>query len=112
MREKEIKNRIQLALGRLQVVTFNNPVGFDHVRKIHFGLCEGSSDLIGWVPRIVTPEMVGSRVAVFLAIETKTKRGVVSNEQQSFIDAVNEAGGKAFVARGVEEAVRKLREGE
>jgi len=72
-----------------------------HVR---FGLCPGSSDLIGWKSVVITPDMVGKRVAVFTAIETKTAKGAVRINQHLFIKAVREAGGKAGVARTMEDA--------
>jgi ribosomal protein S19 len=40
---------------------------------VQFGLCKGSADLIGWKRVTVTPEMVGSTVAVFTSIEVKTR---------------------------------------
>lgn len=59
----------------------------------------GMSDLIGWAPVVVTPDMVGKTVAVYLAVETKSARGRASDEQKSFIAAVHNAGGRAGVAR-------------
>lgn len=63
-----------------------------------------SSDLIGWTPVIVTPSMVGHRVAIFTAIETKAQgwqyRGTDREVAQlAWINAVVGAGGiGAFVA--------------
>lgn len=62
-------------------------------RPIQFGLGKGSSDLIGWTEVIITSEMVGKKVAIFTAIEVKKKGGKVSEEQQKFINIVNDAGG-------------------
>lgn len=59
----------------------------------------GMSDLIGWAPVVVTPDMVGKTVAVYLAVETKSPRGRASDEQKNFIAAVHNAGGRAGVAR-------------
>ena len=67
-----------------------------NARPLHAGLCEGSSDLIGWTVR--------DGRAVFVAIEVKAERGRVTPEQQRFIDVVREAGGVAGVARSVEDA--------
>lgn len=66
---------------------------------VDFGLCKGSSDLIGFVPVTVTPEMVGRRVAVFLAIETKDETGRPTPEQRQWIEFINSHGGLAGVAR-------------
>jgi hypothetical protein len=68
-------------------------------RPIHFGLCDGSSDLIGWHPVTITHDMVGKTFARFLACEVKTDTGRVTAEQQAFLDAVREAGGIATISR-------------
>ena len=111
--ETVILNRIRVALSGL-AVTFRNHVGMlrDERGQVHkFGLFKGSSDLIGWQSVTVTPDMVGQRVAVFVAIEVKTPTGRVSREQQTFIDRVREAGGRAGVARSPEEALTILQNG-
>lgn len=72
-------------------------------RTQRFGLCPGSSDLIGIGP--------GGR---FLAIEVKTKHGRVAPEQARFIDLVRARGGIAGICRSVEDAralVQAAREG-
>lgn len=57
----------------------------------------GASDLIGFTPTIITPEMVGRTVAVFTACEVKTATGSVSKEQADFIAIVKKNGGFAGV---------------
>jgi hypothetical protein len=79
-------------------------------RPLHAGLCEGSSDLVGWTERTVTPDMVGKKVAIFTAVEVKTDAGRVSTHQLNFISRVRQAGGIAGIARNPEEA-RNLIEG-
>ena len=71
---------------------------------MQFGLCKGSADLIGWTTRTITPEMVGTQVAVFTSIEVKTATGRLRPEQRQWLDAVQAAGGVAGVARSVEDA--------
>lgn len=73
-------------------------------RIVHFGLCKGSSDVIGFHSVTVTPEMVGKTVAIFLAPEIKTPTGRATPEQKNFIAQVNAFGGIGFVARSEEEA--------
>lgn len=68
-------------------------------RPLNAGLCEGSSDLIGWIPVTVTPDMVGQKLAVFVALEVKTATGKVSEKQQKFIDAVTADGGVSGIVR-------------
>ena len=66
-------------------------------RRVKAGLEVGSSDLIGFHPATITPEMVGDTVAVFTAVEAKTKGIRVTDEQRRFCEAVESAGGEAFV---------------
>lgn len=69
-------------------------------RPLHSGLCQGSSDLIGWT----TVEHAGRRFAVFTAIEVKAVRGRIADSQKNFLRVVQEAGGIAGVARSAAEA--------
>ena len=62
-------------------------------RMVRYGLCRGSSDLIGIGP--------GGR---FIAIEVKTATGRLSKEQAMFIELVRRRGGFACVVRSVNEA--------
>jgi hypothetical protein len=67
-----------------------------NARPLHAGLCEGSSDLIGWTQR--------DGQALFTAIEVKAEHGRLTPEQAAFLRAVEQAGGVAGVARSVDEA--------
>ena len=102
MTETEIQRRIMVALSKIGVRIFRNNVGTakQGERTIKFGLCKGSSDLIGWT------EIDG--VAVFTAVEVKRPMKKPTEHQQNFIDRVNEAGGIAFVATSSDEAVEKI----
>jgi hypothetical protein len=73
-------------------------------RPLEAGLCVGSADLIGWRSIAITPEMVGQQVAVFTAVETKTKVGRLSPDQANFLRVVHEAGGVAVIATRDEHA--------
>lgn len=79
-----------------------------HGQLVRFGLCPGSSDLIGLRTITITPEMVGQRVAVFAAVEVKD-RGRATPQQTAFIDMVRAAGGLAGIARSVPDALAILR---
>lgn len=72
-------------------------------------LLDGSSDWIGYRSVVVTPAMVGQRLAQFVALEAKTETGVASAEQKAFISAVNHAGGVAGVVRSADDAEELLR---
>ena len=77
-------------------------------RLVRFGLCKGSSDLIGLRVLEITPELVGQRLAQFVALEVKTAQGVLSQEQRAFLRLVKDLGGVAAVCRSVEEAEQLL----
>lgn len=75
-------------------------------RLIRYGVGNpGGSDLIGWTPVVVTPDMVGRKVAVFTAIEVKAPRGKPTDAQVNFLHQVALAGGIAGIARSADEAV-------
>lgn len=108
MSEAPIMRRIQLELAKYGLRLFRNNVGMltDAAgNKVRYGLCNGSSDLIGLTPVVITPEMVGRRVAIFTAIEVKDKTKLTA-EQQNFINFVLSAGGIAFKANSEAEAVK------
>jgi hypothetical protein len=104
--ELAVQNSIRLALGRGNVRLFRNNTGAlkdAQGRLVTFGLCPGSSDLIGWRTVTITPDMVGQQLAVFTAIEVKDK-GRATAQQLQFISVVQQAGGISGVARSVDEA--------
>jgi hypothetical protein len=105
--ETALHRRMLLELGRGSARLFRQNVGvatFPDGARVVYGLTPGSSDLIGWNSVEITPDMVGKRVAVFCAIEVKTQTGRLSRAQENFLEAVKRAGGRAGVARSVEEA--------
>lgn len=110
MAQSEIKTQseIMLALGKIpSVKIFRNHTGkVQDVRGFwhSFGLCVGSADLVGWKTIEITPDMVGSKVAVFLSVEIKNKSGRVKPEQVNWMERVKQAGGIAGIARDIEEA--------
>ncbi len=69
-----------------------------NARPFHAG-DTGMSHLGGWVPVIVTADMVGKTVALYAQAEIKTDIGRATKEQIAWIDAVNAAGGRAGIAR-------------
>ena len=77
-----------------------------NARPFTTGLPPGFSDLFGLVPVTITADMVGQKVAVFTALEVKTPKGKPTTQQQAFIQAVNDNGGRAGVVRCAEDAVR------
>ena len=79
------------------VQVYPGDVILSNARPFHAGF-EGLSDLGGWVPVKVTPDMVGQVIAVYAQAEVKDK-GRASAEQLRWIDAVDRAGGIAGIVR-------------
>jgi hypothetical protein len=95
--ERNIQALILMALSEAGCLVWRQDTGAYKApdgRLIRYGLCKGSSDVIGVAPS-----------GQFLAIEVKTATGRVSPEQTAFLDAVRRAGGRAGVARSVDEAL-------
>lgn len=123
MKETNLVKKIMLAVSKTGARIFRNNTGMGyqgktarkngmiiikHPRVLHAGLCEGSSDLIGWTPVKITPDMVGREVAVFTAIEVKTKGGRSTKDQRAFISQIKESGGIAGIARSEKQATKLL----
>lgn len=125
-------NRILLACSRGSTRLFRNSTGLGWVgkswrcpsrqtvtldagdvvvrkaRPLHAGLVNGGADLVGWTVVEITPDRVGTRLAVFTALEAKEGTGRLSAEQRAFLAAVRAAGGIAAEVRSVEDAVGAL----
>jgi hypothetical protein len=106
VKESTIQSEVMLEASDQGCKVFRNNVGiatFADGSKVSYGLCVGSSDLIGWRAVTITPDMVGQQVAVFTALEVKTKTGRVTPAQTNFINQVLKAGGYAGVVRNKHE---------
>lgn len=112
--ETVLQNEIRMAVSAKcrDVVLFRNHCGAlidgRSGRMVQFGLHPGSPDLVGWKSVEITPDMVGSTVAVFCGVEIKTPTGRVRPDQVQFIERIESAGGIAGVARSVDEAIGLL----
>lgn len=90
MNETNILKEVMLEASKLGLVVFRNNVGVlpdKNGYMVHFGLCKGSSDLIGWV----------RDTGQFCAIEVKAGNAKPRPEQQLFIDMVVKSGGFSCV---------------
>jgi hypothetical protein len=109
MSETALQNKIRLALGKHpNVRMFRNNVGLFKTqdgRNVQTGLCVGSSDLIGFTSKTITLDDVGKTVAIFTALEVKTEKGIVSPQQEKFIEMVARFGGISAVVRSVDDAM-------
>jgi len=79
-----------------------------NARVLHAGLCKGSSDIIGLKSVIITAEMVGRPIAVFMTVEVKTKTGRATVEQVAFTEMVNKFGGIGLIVKTEDEAEELL----
>ena len=77
---------------------------------VRFGLCVGSPDLVGYLPVVVTPAMVGTKIALFVGAEAKDTDGCLSPEQGKFIAVAREDGAVCFAFHSVAEALDNLRQ--
>lgn len=117
--ERDIQTEIMLELGgRPDVRLFRNNVGqgwageflgrdgngsviLGHARPLHAGLIVGSGDLLGWITQ--------NGIARFLSIEVKQPGKKPSPAQIIWRNNVVRAGGIAYAAVSVEEAIQFLR---
>ena len=101
MSESQIQSDIRIALGLVgDLRMFRNNVGVakqDNTR-VRYGLCTGSSDLIG----ILAP------AGRFVALEVKTDTGKLTPEQTRFLAMVRALGGFATVVRSVPDAIEAI----
>ena len=107
MSETALLGRLLVRVSRLGARLFRNNVGRlkdARGRWVQYGLCVGSSDLIGYVPVTIRPEHVGQTLAVFLAIECKSATGTLRPEQRQFLTVVQQHGGIVCVARSEADA--------
>ena len=107
--EHRTQQEILLAMGRGPRRLWRNNTGClpdANGRLVRFGLCPGSADLIGYTTVEITPDMVGQRVAVFTAVEVKSRTGRPTPEQTAFLKHIQDAGGRAGIARSIEDAER------
>lgn len=116
MTETPIMQEIRLALSRGPIRLFRNNCGVlqnEYGGWVHFGLADGSGDLVGWKTETITPDMVGQRIARFISVEVKRPKGRTDKDraqkQKDWRDAVNNAGGVAIEARSVADAEAALK---
>lgn len=77
-----------------------------NARAFH-AMPEGWPDLTGYVSVVITPEMIGKRIAIFAGVECKSLKGVKKKTQESFRDQFLRQGAIAGFCRSIEDA-RKL----
>lgn len=124
MTEHALMNEIRVALSKGNVRLFRQNSGegwtgnaitlpdgsvlIKNPRRLIAGF-PGLADLGGWRSVVVRKDMVGQQIAVYVAIEVKTRGGKLRSQQEAFLEAVAAAGGIAGVARSTEEAKGALK---
>ena len=81
-----------------------------NARIVNVGI-KGQSDLGGFTPVKITAEMVGTTLPVICAVEIKAGKDRVTPEQKAYVDYILSVGGRAGVARSVEDATNIIRGG-
>lgn len=119
--ESEVSQLIQIQARHYGCTLLRNNAGacIDNTgRLVRYGLGNlskqqtakiASSDLIGIQKVVITPDMVGQTLGLFVAVEVKKeawnpekKLNPRENAQKAFIDWVISNGGKAFFANNID----------
>jgi hypothetical protein len=112
MAERDVIDSLLVQASRVGIRLSRNNSGVAHYpdgATVAYGTFRpGGSDLLGWVPHIVTAEDVGKRVAIFCAVELKGKKDRPTDEQQRFLTAVERAGGIAVWGRDADAILGKI----
>ena len=102
------------AKSQPRVVLYRNSRGSVQLENggvIRYGVGpNGGSDWLGYQSVLVTEDMVGRTIAVFIAIEAKRPGKYGTTPQDEFCAEVREAGGRAGVVHSTEELARVLGE--
>lgn len=119
MRESAVTSHVRLTAAQENVLLWrNNCGGFydERGRFVRYGLGSehklASADYIGITPVVITPDMVGTTIGVFTAVEMKETNWKYNPnnkhvaDQKLFLDAVLKNGGYAGFATCVEEFKR------
>lgn len=117
--EDEVDQLVQLEAARHQILLMRNNSGAlkdADGRVVRYGLGNiskeqnenfKSSDRIAILPLVITQEMVGKTVGVFVAVEMKKSPWKYTGKdreagQKNFLDYINARGGIAFFCESVE----------
>ncbi len=103
-------NSAQGWVGRVRsIAAGGTSVILDNARPLHAGLSVGSSDLIGLLPVLITPDHVGQTFGRFLSPEIKSRTGRLTEAQRAWLGTVTRLGGLAGVVRSIDDLEELLR---
>jgi hypothetical protein len=107
--EKHVVNDIrEWAQRRPDVTLWRNSRGMVELPgggRLRYGVGpDGASDFLGYQTVRITQADVGKLFARFVAVESKAPHGEPSDDQITFIDRIQAAGGLAGIARSREDA--------
>ena len=107
-RVRLFRNNVGVALQGQDVSWTGSAAFIKKAKYIRFGLCVGSSDLVGWKTIRITPDMVGKDFAQFVSLEVKDRGGRVSQQQKQWLAICESMGAIAGVARSLSDAKQIL----
>lgn len=100
--ETNIMNKIMLAMSKKGWLVWRNNVGLfktpDGKRSINIGV-KGSPDIMAIKPTVITPDMVGQTVGIFVGVEVKTATGRQSEAQKKWQGVAESKGIEYILAR-------------
>ena len=92
--------------GQVKSASYQTAICYSKNRAVLILACQKVfSDTFGFRVVEITPDMVGQKIAQFVAIEVKTTKGAIRAEQSKFIDVVNKNGGCGSICRSAEDAL-------
>jgi len=111
--ETRLQNQIRLAVSANcdGVTLYRNHTGAlrdNRGKFVQFGLSPGSPDLVGYKKVQITEDMVGQDLAVFVGMEIKVPGEKARDDQQLWLDRLEEHGGIAGVVHSEDEAITCL----
>jgi len=78
-------------------------------RPFQTGWPKGTPDLLGFTSVTIQQDMVGKTVAVFTGVEVKSSKRIrITKEQHAFVRMINDKGGIATIAYGLDDYLKAV----
>jgi len=117
MSEKTILNHLQLLASKIGARLFRQNTGsawqgevhrlktgdilIKNPRIVHFGLCKGSGDLIGFAPVKINHSHLNKTLAVFWSVEIKTGSLKPTSDQINWHNMIKNNGGVSVITNKI-----------